>query len=177
MSLNGILLESLLEYRIGRLLRKQNLKLVIVESCTGGLIGHRITNIPGSSDYYLGSVVAYANESKERLVGVHHETLEIHGPVSKETALELAQGIRRVLSPDFGLEHVVGLSITGIAGPGGGLPGKPVGLAYVGLSTPEGEHTFQILSHGNRQENKARFAEQALLILVSYLEGSLPPES
>jgi len=176
MSLNSNLLESLLEYRIGGLLRKQNLKLVVVESCTGGLIGHRLTNIPGSSDYYLGSIVAYAYEAKERLLGVQHETLSVHGAVSKETALEMARGIRRTLSPDFGLEHMVGLSITGIAGPGGGLPGKPVGLAWVGLSTPDSEHAFQVHSHGSRMENKAVFAEQALMILATYLDGMLLPE-
>jgi PncC family amidohydrolase len=177
MSLNGKFLESLLEFQIGELLRRRNLKLAMVESCTGGLIGHRITNIPGSSDYFLGSLVAYAYEAKERLVGVKHETLMTYGAVSKETALELAHGVRQVLSPDFGMEHIVGLSITGIAGPGGGLPGKPVGLAWVGLSTPSGEQAYKILTQGNRQENKAIFAEQALMILNNYLEGTLFPES
>ena len=177
MTMNGKLLESVLEYRIGELLRRQHLKLALVESCTGGLIGHRITNIPGSSGYYLGSVVAYAYEAKERLIGVQHETLMTYGAVSQETALELAQGVRRIFSADFGQDHVIGLSISGIAGPGGGLPDKPIGLAWVGLSTPTGEHTFKIFSQGNRQENKAIFAEQALMILNSYLEGRLSPES
>ena len=169
-------MESLPEYHIGVLLRSRNLKLAVVESCTGGLIGHRITNIPGSSDYYLGSVVAYAYEAKERLLGVKHETLLTYGAVSPETALEMASGIRQALSPDFGLDHVVGLSITGIAGPGGGLPGKPVGLAWCGLSTPTFQRAFQILHHGDRQENKAVFADRTLQILIGYLEDNLPPD-
>lgn len=170
MTLNGKWMETLLEYQIGDLLRRRGLKLVFAESCTGGLISHRITNIPGSSDYFLGSVIAYANEAKERLLGVNHQTLLDYGAVSRETALEMARGVRLALTPDFGVEQVIGLSITGIAGPGGGLPEKPVGLAWVGLAARDAEQAHKILVQGNRQENKTSFAEQALVILINYLE-------
>ena len=163
-------METLQEYQIGDLLRRRGLKLVFAESCTGGLISHRITNIPGSSDYFLGSVIAYANEAKERLLGVRHETLLTCGAVSQETALEMARGVRLTLAPNIGVERVIGLSITGIAGPGGGLPEKPVGLAWVGLAARDGEQAHKILGQGNRQENKTSFAEQALVILINYLE-------
>lgn len=173
MSLNGKLMESLLEFRVGDLLRRQQLKVAVAESCTGGLIGHRLTNIPGSSDYYLGSVVTYSLHAKERWLGVQPQTLAAHGAVSRETALEMACGIRTVFSVDFGLNYLIGLSITGIAGPGGALPGKPVGTAWVGLSTPEGDQALPIFSQGSRVENKTAFAEQALLVLINHLEARL----
>src|SRR5512146_3151568 len=117
-----------LEVQIGHLLRRRGMKRVVAESCTGGLVGHRVTNIPGSSDYYLGSITAYAYEAKERLLGVNHDVLVRYGAVSQEVALEMARGGRGALSGDFPLEQIVGISVTGIAGPGGALPNKPVGL-------------------------------------------------
>ena len=156
-----------LEVLIAPLLRQAGLKLALAESCTGGLIGHRVTNVPGSSDYYLGSVTAYAYEAKERLLGVSHETLTHYGAVSQETALEMARGIRRVLDAD------IGVSVTGIAGPGGGLPGKPVGLVWIGLSTPGGDWAFQYFWKGNRIENKADSAQAALQKVYDYLLGKL----
>ncbi|HEY4690217.1 MAG TPA: nicotinamide-nucleotide amidohydrolase family protein, partial [Anaerolineae bacterium] len=106
-----------LEEVVGQLLTEQNLTLSLAESCTGGLIGHRLTNVPGSSDYFLGGIIAYAYEAKERLLDVKHNTLYERGAVSAETALEMARGARKALGAD------IGLSVTGIAGPGGGLPG------------------------------------------------------
>ncbi len=156
-----------LEFLIGPLLRQAGLKLALAESCTGGLIGHRVTNVPGSSDYYLGSVTAYAYEAKERLLGVSHDTLVRYGAVSQQTALEMARGIRRVLEAD------IGVSVTGIAGPGGGLPGKPVGLVWIGLSTPGGDWAFQYFWKGNRVENKVESAQAALQRLYDYLTGEL----
>ena len=156
-----------LEFLIGPLLRQAGLKLALAESCTGGLIGHRVTNVPGSSDYYLGSVTAYAYEAKERLLGVSHDTLVHYGAVSQETALEMARGIRRVLDAD------IGVSVTGIAGPGGGLPGKPVGLVWIGLSAPGGDWAFQYFWKGNRVENKVESAQAALQRLYDYLTGEL----
>src|SRR5512133_2938330 len=103
----------LLEEQIGSLLREKGMKLTLAESCTGGLIGHRVTNIPGSSEYYLGSVTAYAYEAKERLLGVKHDTLIAYGAVSRETAIEMARGVRQTLSPDFGIDAILGLSVTG----------------------------------------------------------------
>ncbi len=101
----------------------------MAESCTGGLVGHRITDVPGSSTYFLGGVIAYAYEAKERLLDVRHATLYEHGAVSEQTALEMARGARRVLGAD------IGIAVTGIAGPGGGLPDKPVGTTWVAVST------------------------------------------
>ena len=97
-------MEETVEYRIGPLLLEKGLKLAVAESCTGGLIGHRITNIPGSSEYYVGSVTAYAYEAKERLLGVRHETLSRFGAVSRETVLEMARGIREVLASHFPMQ-------------------------------------------------------------------------
>jgi len=110
------------EIRVGDLLKQKNMKLVMAESCTGGLVGNLITNIAGSSDYYLGSVTAYAYEAKEALLGVKHETLLQYGAVSRQTVLEMAAGVRRSLAGDIPLETIIGVSISGIAGPGGGLP-------------------------------------------------------
>ena len=166
-------MEIPLEVQIGPLLRAKGLKLVVAESCTGGLIGHRITNIPGSSDYYLGSVTAYAYEAKERLLGVKHDTLVAYGAVSRETALEMAQGVRQALALDFGMDHVIGLSVTGIAGPGGGTPTKPVGLVWIGFSTPTGEWAWSYFLPGDREKNKADAAEQALKIIHAYLSAEI----
>ena len=166
-------MESPLEVQIGPLLRAKNLKLVLAESCTGGLVGHRITNIPGSSDYYLGSVTAYAYEAKERLLGVKHDTLIAYGAVSRETALEMARGVRQALSADFGIEHIIGVSVTGIAGPGGGTPTKPVGLVWIALSTPSGDWAWSSNWPGDREQNKTDSAEKTLRLVKAYLQGKI----
>jgi PncC family amidohydrolase len=171
------ILQEPLEAQIGHKLIQKSFKLAVAESCTGGLIGHRITNIPGSSEYYLGSITAYAYEAKERLLGVQHRTLETFGAVSRETVLEMAQGIRRSLAADFPLEKTVGLSVSGIAGPGGGMPGKPVGLVWVGLSTPDGDWAWQYLWRGSRIENKDYSAQAALQRLMDYLNGQVLSEN
>ncbi|MBN1954708.1 MAG: nicotinamide-nucleotide amidohydrolase family protein [Anaerolineae bacterium] len=158
-------MDELLEVAVGRLLRQRGLTLAAAESCTGGLVGHRLTNVPGSSEYYLGSVTAYAYEAKERLLGVRHATLYEHGAVSPETALEMARGIRQVLWADLGV------SVTGIAGPGGGTPEKPVGLVYVALAAADGEWVERHVWPGDRQANKAASAEAVLDLLRRYLEG------
>ena len=157
-----------LEVQVGELLRQKQWKLAVAESCTGGLVGHLITNIPGSSDYYLGSITAYAYEAKERLLGVRHETIAKYGVVSEQTVLEMAQGVRRALDAD------VGVSVSGIAGPGGGMPGKPVGLVWFGLSTPDGEQAVHYLFHGDRVENKTSAAQTALQLLSGVLRGEWP---
>ena len=107
--------------------------LATAESCTGGLIAKRITDVAGCSDVFLGGCVTYANEAKEKLIGVKHETLEAFGAVSEQTAREMARGVRLALGAD------VGIATTGIAGPGGGTPEKPVGTVYIAVSTEEGE--------------------------------------
>ena len=156
-----------LEEHIGQLLTQRKLTLAVAESCTGGLVGHRLTNVPGSSTYFIGGVVAYAYEAKERLLGVSHNTLYDYGAVSEPTAREMARGVRRALGTD------VGLSVTGIAGPGGGLPGKPVGLTWVALSARDFEEARQFTWDGDRGANKARSADAALALVSAYLE-SLP---
>ena len=165
-------MDTPLEVKIGPLLRAKGWKLALAESCTGGLVGHRITNVPGSSDYYLGSVTAYAYEAKERLLGVSHATLLTYGAVSPETALAMARGVCLALAPDFGIQNIIGISITGIAGPGGGTPAKPVGLVWIGFSTPTGDFANAYNWPGNREQNKADSAEQALKTLWDYLGAS-----
>ncbi len=156
-----------LEILVGELLRERGLRLAVAESCTGGLIGHRLTNMPGSSTYYMGSVTAYAYEAKVRLLGVTWETLEKHGAVSRATVLEMARGVRRALAAD------VGLAVSGIAGPGGGTPEKPVGLTWVGLSTPQIQFAQDFYWHGDRLENKVASADAALRLLADHLQGHL----
>jgi len=152
-----------LEQEVGNLLRQKGLTLGIVESATGGLISHLITNVPGSSDYYKGSVTAYSNEAKIKIIGVKEDTINKYGAVSHQVAEEMAQGGRKILATD------ICLADTGIAGPGGATPGKPVGLFYIGLSHQAGtfsqKHNFQ----GSREQNKHSAAEAALSWLKEYL--------
>ena len=117
----------LLEEKIGTLLREKGMKLTLAESCTGGLIGHRVTNIAGSSDYYLGSLTAYAYEVKESLLGVNHDTLVAVWRCQPADSVEMASGVRKALSGGFPLECYLGVSVSGIAGPGGGTPDKAGG--------------------------------------------------
>ena len=157
--------ERTLEEKIGRLLLEQGLTLALAESCTGGLIGHRVTNVPGSSAYFVGGVVAYAYSAKERVLGVRHGTLYDYGAVSEQTVLEMARGVRRLLSVD------VALSVTGVAGPGGVTPDKPVGLVYIALSTRDFERCERYLWSYDRAGNKAASADAALTQLLEHLEG------
>jgi PncC family amidohydrolase len=170
-------LEKPLEVLVGEMLRSRNLKLVVAESCTGGLIGHRLTNIPGSSDYYLGSITAYAYEAKRALLGVHAKTLEKFGAVSRQTVLEMALGVRKSLAGEFPLNQLVGISVSGIAGPGGATPDKPVGLIWVGMSAAAGDWAWKLQWHGNRIENKELTAQEALQLLYEFLEGNPRPET
>ena len=154
------------EEEVGALLVTCGLTLVTAESCTGGLVAHRITDVPGSSAYFLGGFVTYANEAKEGVLGVRHETLLAHGAVSQETALEMARGARQRLGADLGI------STTGIAGPAGGTPDKPVGLVYIALSAPGVELCQRHVWQGDRLANKEQSAEAALLLLLSYLRNA-----
>ncbi len=146
------------------IMRKKKLTLGTVESATGGLIAHLITNIPGSSDVFLGSIVSYSNEIKIKLAGVKKETLAQYGAVSAQVAAEMAAGGRKALGTD------ICAADTGIAGPGGATPGKPVGLFYLGLSTKEGTVTQKQLFSGTRDENKQQAAQTALLRVLDYLK-------
>lgn len=155
-----------LEFKIGNLLRSRRLKLATAESCTGGLIGDRLTNVPGSSDYYMGGVVAYAYEAKIALLGVSWDTLQDYGAVSRETVLEMARGVREALSAD------IAVSVSGIAGPSGGLPDKPVGTTWIGFSTADGEWARVFCFDGDRETNKASSADASLQFVLDYLNGS-----
>ena len=155
-----------LEKDIGALLIAQGLSLVTAESCTGGLVAHRITNAPGSSAYFLGGFVTYTNEAKEELLGVRHETLVSHGAVSEQTASEMANGARQRMGADLAI------STTGIAGPTGGTPLKPVGLVYIALSAPDLELCRRHIWKGDRLDNKEQSAEASLKLILSYLQGS-----
>lgn len=155
-----------LEQLIGSQLRTRGLKVATAESCTGGLVADRITDIPGSSDYFIGGVVAYAYESKVALLHVSWDTLRAHGAVSRQTAVEMARGVRTALGAD------IGISISGIAGPGGGLPDKPVGTTYVALSANDGDWARKFCWSGDRKQNKGYSAEAALQFLIDYLHGN-----
>jgi nicotinamide-nucleotide amidase len=151
--------------QIGVLLRKHKLTLGTVESATGGLVSHLITNTPGSSDYYLGSLVSYSNKLKMKLAGVKKESLTKYGAVSPEVAEEMAAGGKKALEVD------ICLADTGIAGPGGAVPGKPVGLFYLGLAHRTGIAHRKHLFSGSRKENKNSAAEASLRWLNEYLLG------
>lgn len=155
-----------LEVELGRLLRLRGWKLSTAESCTGGLIADRITDVPGSSDYFIGGFVSYAYEAKVASLGVSWDTLKAHGAVSRETVLEMARGARNALGAE------VGVSVSGIAGPGGGLPEKPVGTTWIGLVTPDGEQAEVFYWRGDRRENKELSADAALKMVIAYLEKS-----
>jgi PncC family amidohydrolase len=152
-----------LEVRVGKLLRQRGLRLAAAESCTGGLIGHLLTNVPGSSTYYMGSITAYSYELKVRLLKVSWETLERHGAVSEKTALEMARGVRRAMAAD------IGIAVTGIAGPGGATPEKPVGTTWIGLSAGDYHHANHYLWPGDRLAIKEKSANAALQQLWDYL--------
>jgi len=158
-----------LEAEIARLIKEYQAKtgklltIGTVESATGGRIADRITNVPGSSDYFKGSVVAYSNEVKIALLGVKKATLESYGAVSEQTALEMAQGGRELLDVD------ICVSDTGIAGPSGDTPEKPVGLFYLGLAARDASLSQKHVFLGNRRENKRDAAGAALNILKQYL--------
>lgn len=160
-------MENPLEVVLGQLLKERGLNLATAESCTGGLIADRITNVPGSSDYFRGGIVAYAYEAKVALLDVSWDTLRTYGAVSKETVIEMARGVRIVLGANLAI------SVSGIAGPGGGLPDKPVGTTWIGLSTTEGDWARKFVWQGDRLENKALSAEAALQFALDYLEGEL----
>jgi PncC family amidohydrolase len=156
-----------LEFQVGNLLRGQGLTLSLAESCTGGQIGDRITDLPGSSEYFWGSVVAYAYEAKAALLNVSWDTLNTRGAVSRETVLEMARGARRALGTD------IAVSVSGIAGPGGGTEEKPVGTTWVGLVSANGEWSNQFQFSGDRLQNKSSAADAALQMLLDYLDGTL----
>jgi nicotinamide-nucleotide amidase len=158
-----------MEEVVGRLLAKQHRTVALAESCTGGLIGHRLTQVPGSSSYMDRGVICYSNRAKVELLGVRPELIEQQGAVSAEVAAAMAKGVRERSGVS------VGLSVTGIAGPGGGTTAKPVGLVYIGLNADDGtslvkEHRF----HGDRTVIKQRSSQAALDLLRRWLLAGHP---
>jgi PncC family amidohydrolase len=134
------------------------------ESCTGGLLGHLITAIPGSSGYYLGGVVSYADAVKAALLDVPREALERHGAVSAQVARAMAEGVRGRVGADLGV------AVTGVAGPDGGTAAKPVGLTYIAVAGPARTEVQRHAWTGDRKANKARSAEAALHMLIVAIE-------
>lgn len=152
-------MERLLDQLAAALLARQQ-TLATAESCTGGLVGAALTGLPGSSAWYLGGVIAYANDLKVRLLGVPADVLAAHGAVSLETARAMAAGARAATGADFAV------SITGIAGPAGGTPEKPVGLVFIGVAAPHGTATFKHHFSGSRAEIRQAAIEAALRHLL-----------
>ena len=150
---------------VGRLLREKGSTIAVAESCTGGLIAHRITEIPGSSDYFLLGVVAYSNQAKEALLGVSRSILERYGPVSKETTEQMAVGVRERSGA------AIGIATTGIAGPTGGTPEIPVGRVFIALATEALREVKQYDFIGDRHEIKLIASEVALDRVRRYLLG------
>lgn len=148
--------DAMMEEIVGELLLKQHRSLALAESCTGGYISHRITRIAGSSAYYYGGVVTYSNEAKMRFLGVNPATLENHGAVSREIALEMSRGIRERSGAD------IGLSVTGIAGPTGGSPDKPVGMVWISIAR-EKLHEARVFQFHGERERIIQGASQAAL--------------
>lgn len=150
--------------QLGKLLQKKELTISVAESCTGGLIQKLITDISGSSKYFVGGAVVYSNELKEKLTGVKHKTLLKYGAVSKEVACELAQGIMRATNSDMGI------STTGIAGPDGGTPEKPVGLVYIGICIHDNQtQAYKFLFRGTRNQIREQTAKKAFRKVINIL--------
>ncbi len=154
-----------LEEVLLKLLKEKNKKLITVESCTGGLIGEKITAIPGSSENYLGGLITYSNDMKMKLCGVKEETLAAFGAVSKATATEMAEGALKYCNAD------IAVSVTGIAGPGGGTEEKPVGLVYIGIATKERSDAVRFYFTGNRQKVREQSAKNALHMAITELKN------
>ena len=154
-----------MEEVVGHLLLEKNLSISVAESCTGGLIGHRLTGVPGSSSYFHGGVVVYSNQSKVDLLGVGPRTLETHGAVSERTAKEMARGVKDRIKTDLGL------AVTGIAGPGGGTRQKPVGTVHLGLAAGKKTFSKEYRFWGNRDQVKLNSSMMALDWVRRYLNG------
>jgi len=150
---------------VGDLLSERNETVAVAESCTGGLLGGEFTNIPGSSRYFLGGVIAYSNEIKERILGVEKEVIQKFGAVSQETAKQMAENVRKLFNSTYGI------SITGIAGPEGGTKEKPVGTVWISLSTADKVIAKKFQFGDDRHINRERSVGAALTLLYSYLKN------
>jgi PncC family amidohydrolase len=156
-----------IETQIGTIMRQRGLKLATAESCSGGLLADHITDVPGASDYFVGGVVAYAYEAKVALLHVSWDTLRLHGAVSQSTVVEMARGVRTALGAD------IGVSVSGIAGPAGGLPDKPVGTTWIGLSARDGDWARRFVWEGDRRRNKESSSQAAMQFVLDYLDKKL----
>ena len=157
--------EDSLEGHLGEALRGKNLRIAVAESCTGGLISHRITNIPGSSDYFDRGLVVYSNTSKMQLLDVPKLIIDSFGAVSSETVKAMAEGIKKSSKSDLGL------AVTGIAGPKGGGPAKPVGLVYIGLASSKPTLVKEFRFFGSRHDIKKQTSNEALGMVLAFLSG------
>ncbi len=148
------------ELAIAKILKKKKRTLAVAESCTGGLVSHRITNVPGSSRYFRGGVIAYSNDVKMSMLGVSPGTIKKYGAVSRQVALAMAEGARRAMNAD------IAASVTGIAGPTGGTAKKPVGLAYIALVTGQKKRSRKVCFKGDRVSIKEQFAQAVLEMIL-----------
>ena len=149
-----------LERQLGDVLSQRGLTIAVAESCTGGLISHRITNVPGASRYFLIGTVAYSNEAKADRLGVDPALLDRVGAVSGDVALALARGVRTAGGSD------IGVGVTGIAGPAGGTPEKPVGLVFIAVVTDKDKRLEQHIFAGDRAAVKQQTADAALALVL-----------
>jgi PncC family amidohydrolase len=156
-----------LEVEVGQALCARGWTLAVAESCTGGLVGHRLTEVPGSSAYFLGGIISYSDGIKSQLLGVAPETLQTYGAVSRQTALEMARGARKALGAD------VGLAVTGIAGPGGASAEKPVGLTWLAVNTADGEQAESHIWQGDRSSNKLASADAVLELALRVVQEAI----
>jgi len=152
-----------LSEELGNLLSANSQTIAVAESCTGGLLGHTITNVPGSSLYFVGGIVAYSNSSKTEVLGVTSEIMKKHGAVSKRTALAMASMVIDHLVAD------IGIGITGIMGPGGGSDEKPVGTVYVAVASESDEIAKECHFSGSREEVKAASVKAAIKLAIEFL--------
>jgi nicotinamide-nucleotide amidase len=153
-----------LSSQVGRRLTDNNLTIATAESCTGGLLSHVLTNVSGSSGYFIGGVVAYSNQIKNAILGVRPETLEAFGAVSEATAKEMACGVRKKFKTDLGL------STTGIAGPTGGTPKKPVGLVWIGITTKDRTMAYECHFEADREGIKTLTVNELLKRLIEEIK-------
>jgi PncC family amidohydrolase len=152
--------------RVGERCLALGARIATVESCTGGLVGHLITETPGSSAFYVGGFVTYSDESKQAMVGVPVDVLRAHGAVSAQTAMAMAAGGRARTGAE------IGVSVTGIAGPDGGSPAKPVGLTYVAVADADGIEVRRHMWAGSRAENKRASAQAALELVLDRIQAT-----
>ncbi|MDR2017455.1 MAG: nicotinamide-nucleotide amidohydrolase family protein [Syntrophobacterales bacterium] len=152
---------------VGSLLREKGMTIALAESCTGGLTAKRVTDVAGASDYFGMGFVTYGNIAKERFLAVPENMLATRGAVSREVAGAMAEGVRIAAGAD------IGVSITGIAGPGGGSPAKPVGTVYIGVSMKDGLVVRKYLFHGDRAAIREATSEEALTLTFRCLNGEI----